>query len=237
MAASSSGQPTPGRSSPRTVETRWTRPGCSSTAQQRRDGRPSPVAQTRPRSLRTRSTIITFSAWSLLEQVGRGAAGALDRARPRRRRPSRRRNSSGDAVATSTPWSGQPHDPLVRRRVSGGQQGGEADHVGAVGQAARTAPGRGWPGRPRRRRCARGPVAPQRCRRHGRATSSTPGSGTPGHGVSGRRRVTHVVEPGARDGPSKVTATAHQPDDSRAARSSVTSRRPVASRPPRWATR
>src|SRR6476620_9563856 len=35
--------------------------------------------------------------------------------------------------------------------------------------------------------------------------------------------------------PSKVTRTAHQPPESRAATSSVTSRRPVASRPPRWA--
>lgn len=60
-AASSSGQLASSRSSPRTVETRWTRPGCFSTAH--RSGTVTlPVAQTRPMSLRTRSTIITFSA-------------------------------------------------------------------------------------------------------------------------------------------------------------------------------
>ena len=60
-APSSSGQPAPARSSPRTVDTRWTSPGCFSTAH--RSGTVTvPVAQTRPRSLRTRSTIITFSA-------------------------------------------------------------------------------------------------------------------------------------------------------------------------------
>ncbi len=63
VAPSRSAQVASGRSSPRTVETRWTRPGCGSISQS--PGTVTePLAQTRPRSLRTRSTIITFSAWS-----------------------------------------------------------------------------------------------------------------------------------------------------------------------------
>src|SRR5690606_37832853 len=59
VAANSSGQPAPRASRARTVETRWTRPGCSSTAHSF-GALTVPTAATRPRSFRTRSTIITF---------------------------------------------------------------------------------------------------------------------------------------------------------------------------------
>ena len=52
---------TPGRSRPDTVETRWTSPGCSSTAHSASTST-VPGRQTCARSLRTRSTIMTFSA-------------------------------------------------------------------------------------------------------------------------------------------------------------------------------
>ena len=63
VAANSSGQPWPGASRARTVETRWTRPGCCSTSHSA-GTLTLPTSATRPRSLRTRSTIITFSARS-----------------------------------------------------------------------------------------------------------------------------------------------------------------------------
>jgi hypothetical protein len=104
VAASSSGQPTPARSSPATVDTRWTRPGWCSTAS-RAGTHTEPKSQTRPRSLRTRSTIITFSARSLSRNSS-GAAAVPLIGEDHTRRPSRRRNRSGDADATCTPAAG-----------------------------------------------------------------------------------------------------------------------------------
>src|SRR5579859_5656040 len=74
VAPSRSGHEVPGDSSARTVETRWTRPGCFSTTH--RSGTVTdPGRATRDRSLRTRSTIITFSAESDRKGVGEGKSG------------------------------------------------------------------------------------------------------------------------------------------------------------------
>ena len=115
LARSRSASPASGRSVPATVETRCQTPGA---------GRGSvsagtwiePYSHTRPRSLRIRSTIITFSARSLPEAARaarvssarvpsrpaastRGAVpliGSLTTSRPRRRR-----NSSGERLHTA----------------------------------------------------------------------------------------------------------------------------------------
>ena len=83
-------------------------PQCSSTA--RSEGtRTVPVAATRPRSLRTRSTIMTFSARSFADRSSSVAAGSRSRPAVDLGRvpligaevtvsPSRRRNSSGETL-------------------------------------------------------------------------------------------------------------------------------------------
>ena len=83
-----------------------------------------PYSQTRPRSLRIRSTIITCSARVLGERAAPASAaasavargGALDRPRSTISRPRRRRNSSGDRVAM----------PPSRRGEHGARSAGRA---------------------------------------------------------------------------------------------------------------
>ena len=65
VADSTSAHVTPERSVPTTSLTRWTRPGCDSGAHSRSTAT-VPGSQTCCRSLRTRSTIMTFSATSLV---------------------------------------------------------------------------------------------------------------------------------------------------------------------------
>ena len=106
---------TPAGSRPRTSETRCQTPGCAS-ARSRAGTRTLPGRQTRLRSLRIRSTIIMFSARSLAERssaarwsaaaswpAGRGRVPliGLDQTAG----PVRRRNSSGDRLATAPPGS------------------------------------------------------------------------------------------------------------------------------------
>lgn len=95
---------------PSGVDTRCTRPGCSSTAH--RSGTVTePLAHTRPRSLRTRSTIMTFSAWSFSKRSA--AVRPVPLMGPDSTvRPSRRRKSSGEAVAISTPCAGRRTVPV-----------------------------------------------------------------------------------------------------------------------------
>ena len=108
-AASRSKASRPSARTPVTVETRcWT--AAVRSSRHRRGTRTLPGRQTRPRSLRRTSTIITFSARSLAldsssrasarssARVAPARAGALDRVGRRRRpRPSTDRNGSGDA--------------------------------------------------------------------------------------------------------------------------------------------
>src|SRR5680860_981073 len=89
------------RDSPRTVLTRWARPGCSSGTHS--EGTViDPGSQIRPRSLRARSTIMTFSARSLA-LVARDApavAGAVPLMGRVSTSPScHRRKHSGEAVS------------------------------------------------------------------------------------------------------------------------------------------
>src|SRR4029450_10016694 len=104
VAATMSPQVVAGRSRPVTVDTRWTRPGWCSTAH-RAGTATEPHSHTRPRSLRTRSTIMTFSARSLgRKEAASGAVPLMgDEAT---RSPSRRRKRSGEADATGQPTDG-----------------------------------------------------------------------------------------------------------------------------------
>ena len=98
---------------PCTSETRCQRPGCGS-APSRRGTCTLPAVQTRLRSLRIRSTIITFSARFLAERSSsarcrRACCWRGDRrfvpltGRDKTVLPFLRRNSSGDRLATAPP--------------------------------------------------------------------------------------------------------------------------------------
>src|SRR5947209_530998 len=92
--------PTPSASDPRTVLTRWWRPGCDSTAHSAGTSI-EPGRQTRPRSLRARSTIITFSARSLALDRRAAACEAVPLiGLVSTWRPCHRRKRSGDAETT-----------------------------------------------------------------------------------------------------------------------------------------
>ena len=99
VAPTSSAQPTPGRSRPVDGAT----PGGRGRGAARPRTAPAPSTEphshTRPRSLRTRSTIITFSARSLAQEAAAVGGGALDGRRPH---PVGRRGA-GTARATPTP--------------------------------------------------------------------------------------------------------------------------------------
>src|SRR4029453_4108876 len=108
VASMASAHPSPSRSVPSTVLTRWTRPGACST-DHRAGTLTDPYSHTRPKPLRTRTTIITFSARSLsVSGSGVGAVPLIGD--DQMRRPDRERNRSGDADATATPRSG-PRTP------------------------------------------------------------------------------------------------------------------------------
>ena len=102
-----------------------------------------PYSHTRPRSLRARSTIITFSAWSLRAAFQPRAVDgrALDRLGSSTERPSTRRKSSGrrrnDREIGSSASEGAERG--VRRRVARVEGEIEADGIGRVecGQATR----------------------------------------------------------------------------------------------------
>ena len=108
LARSRSASEVPSDSSPVTSETRCQTPGCSS-ARQRSGTRTVPYRHTRPRSLRIRSTIITFSARSFSEPSNRSrcCSEACSRlavpliGEVRTWRPRRRRKSSGEKLATA----------------------------------------------------------------------------------------------------------------------------------------
>src|SRR6185295_8974681 len=113
VARSSSAGPTSGRSSPRTVATRWWTVG-SVTSRARSDVSIEPGAATRPRSLRATSTIIASSARSfLLSRSSRARARSSAGFAPRRRvpligrvsadRPRTERKISGEIESSARP--------------------------------------------------------------------------------------------------------------------------------------
>ena len=127
---------TPSPSVPSTVETRCHRPGWGS-APSRSGTVTVPGTQTRLRSLRTRSTIITFSDRFLADRSSSASCAADSVGSSLRRAvpligldvtvwPDRRRNSSGESDATAarvTPGAaalrglrGRPGRPPGRRR-------------------------------------------------------------------------------------------------------------------------
>ena len=113
VAASSPGQSAGSRSRPSTHDTRW----CTSLnarGSHRRVTRTLPVSHTRPRSLRSRSTIITCSARSFGElssslRSWASAAGVAPRGRVpligqvSTRSPATRRKHSGEAERIARP--------------------------------------------------------------------------------------------------------------------------------------
>ncbi len=113
VARTSAPIPVPARRRPRTVLTRWCRPGWASSSHSA-GTTTEPGSQTRPRSLRARSTIITFSARSfalaasVVGSVPVPLIGRVSASRPRHER-----NRSGDADTTAT--VGAPGAPPNRR--------------------------------------------------------------------------------------------------------------------------
>ena len=190
--------------------------GAASTASRLGHRRRVPGRQTRDRSLRTRSTIITFSASSLGRRSAAVRPGALDRSglddvaaltRPaqeqlgRRGRDLHARARAGGGSRRTAPGcrppAAPPARPRRRRRA-----------------AARTAPGTGSPGRRRRPRCAPGcdstpldvlPASSER--RHaprGHAGPAAAGQRPVGHGrLEPRGRQQALV--GQRDRPPAAT--------------------------------
>ncbi len=125
------------------------RPGRS------RARRSMPGRHTRPRSLRTRSTIITFSAWSLADRSSwssssDASSGSSGRSRvpligdERTSRPVRARNSSGENDATSRPGRREVRGVAparAPRRLRANRSRSTPSIVGFEPDA------RGWPGR------------------------------------------------------------------------------------------
>ena len=197
-----------------------------------------PGTQTRCRSLRTRSVIMTFSARSL-SVIASGVAAVPLIGPLVTTPPSTRRYSSGDAVTTHTsPGTCTP--PGVRRRVARAQQRTEGARVGLARAAERSAPGRDSPGRRRLPGCAPAPGRPRRRSRHGRArTTTTPPTGRSTPPVTTTCAGATCANRHARTVPSKSPTTAHQPGSasrSGCARTSTTSTTPVASTPANHAT-
>ena len=182
--------PASARSRPRTVDTRCHTPGAcrgSFSAVTSIE----PYSQTRPRSLRIRSTIITFSARSFSGRGERRPRG-VGRAQPGgARRGSLDRLGHHLAAAAAQEElrreaaHGAPrprdHARVARRRASR-----PSVRTGRAGRPARRprAAGRGSPGRSRRRRCARGT---RRSRSRARRRRAAPAGSCPTH--TGRSRT------------------------------------------------
>ena len=168
-----------------------TSPGCCSTDAQRGHRRPSPHSHTRPRSLRTRSTIITFSARSLARKPSGSAAVPLigDDSTTRAvapQEPLGRRRRHVHAVR------GQAHDRGVRRGVALGQRRARARRrrrprgSGADSRRVRFT----WYTSPAAIAAADGRARPRmnasRSRLDVHAPAADPCHGRPGHGTAGR---------------------------------------------------
>ena len=102
VAASSSASPTSSRSVPSTVETRCVTPASSCSAISSGQ-RTEPGSQTRERSFRSRSTIITCSAASFSPSTCSPSGRVPLIGHVHTRRPRRPRNSSGEADAIAQP--------------------------------------------------------------------------------------------------------------------------------------
>ena len=206
VAARSSGQPTPARSSPRTVETRWTRPGvlldgAAGRGPSTRAG-PADAAEVVADQVDDHHVLGVV----LGQQVRRRSAGALDRAG---RRAGRRRGA-GRARARRWRSSHARAGGAVAaygRRVAAGEAVAQAERVACrVGLGAR-GPGRGWPGRRRRARWARAGSATARdVRRAGPARSASRRGGSRTSGRRRHRRRPYVGEAGQRQRALEVTS-------------------------------
>ncbi len=219
------------------------RGGPAPGASRRRTGRgrsTEPVAQTRPRSLRTRSTIITFSAWSFSRRsasvrpvplIGPGLDGPADAARGRARGTrwrSRRRARAAGSFRRTVPGCRAPAGRSVRPRRRAGSRQRRGQHPAEVGLVDLA--GRDVLADPAHARRVRGAVERGRPVAGGRARATAPGTGR-GHRLPPVRRAKRAQV----RRPSKSATTAQKPEESRAAGSLVTSRRPVATRPPKRA--
>ena len=249
VAANRSAQPAPRRSRPSTVETRCTSPGCCSTASRA-------VTSTVPGHADVLEVVAhevddhDVLGLVLGQQVGRGAPGALDRGR-RRRRPRRARGTApGEAltsrVAGSPPSAGTSTTPAYGAGLPAASAAREGPRVGVAGRPAPRAPGRGSPGTPRprgpgagsratpatyaarRASCARRP-APGRARartaragaRHGRRRSAR--TGTPPSNVAHDRPPAAGVQPAGSSTSPRPAAGRRRPAN-HAARSGDRSR-------------
>ena len=208
VARTSAPVPTPGRSRPVTVETRCQSPGWASGAHSAGTAT-DPGTHTRPRSLRARSVIITFSARSLALRSSTARCPAVPLiGRVSTASPRRRRNRSGEADTTARSpnrsraacgagwW--RTRAPNRRQGVGGrlrGQPAGEVDLVALAGPdevhdlgdpGLEARPGRGWrrtaPGRDRPRTGRAGGPPAARARR-----TAAESSGRVGPSPSSRR--------------------------------------------------
>ena len=114
VAASSSASPTSSRSVPSTVETRCVTP-ASSRSTISSGQRTEPGSQTRERSLRSRSTIITCSAASFSPSTCSPSGRVPLIGAVQTRRPRRARKSSGEADTTAQPSPASVARPEARR--------------------------------------------------------------------------------------------------------------------------
>ena len=190
VAARSSASVASSRSVPSTVETRWVTPASSRSAISSGQ-RTEPGSQTRERSFRSRSTIITCSAASFSPSTCSPSGRVPLIGHVQTRRPRRARKSSGEAETIAQP------SPASVRGANDAERARRARRDRP--RTARRGAGRGSPGRRRRARSPRAPPRPRR--RTPRPSSSAPTrrSGTVRSGrVSGTEPVTSRTATAAR---------------------------------------
>ena len=203
VAASSSGQPRAGREPALDASRRGAR-GRGACSTRSSDGTATvPGRQTRCRSLRTRSTIMTFSALVLRQQAVRRRRAVPLIGADVTRSPSRAQEQlgrggddpGGDAAASRGRRRRPRTAPGCRRRARAASAQASASGRRAAGA---TAPGRGWPGRRRPRGCgARISRTPRDVRGAVEADDVQAAGGrarATGRARRGQRRAAHPVE-------------------------------------------
>ncbi len=219
VARSRSPSPTSSRSRPCTSETMCQTPACGRTSASAGTLTP-PGTQTRPRSLRTRSTIITFSARSLADvsSSARRSAGRVPLIGSlRTSRPRRARKSSGERLATV------PHGPATNAARSVGSA------AAAVAKRSSASPASRPSSRVQRLAWKRSPAAI-------RSTQASTARACPaGEGV---QRQSLVANGRGAGGSASRAASSSRRARIAASRAGVTSasnhQRPAASRRRRW---
>ena len=114
--------------------TRWCSPGCDSIAHNAGTWT-EPGSHTRPRSLRARSTIITFSAWSFALSRNAAAVAAvplIGRVSTSRCRRRRYRSGDADTTAVPAPSSGSCSSVRCGRGVRGRERAVQRDGIDGV---------------------------------------------------------------------------------------------------------